>query len=103
MKYLVLYGLFLFVGLPVIMTSVHLSTLDEPERRELSEGVRDLNRRIYTARIICDGQPDHVMKVSGRTRESARRRLQDQLQRCNVVLEPGQSAPIWQEAIRPTY
>ena len=101
MKYFVLYGFFLFVGLPLIMLSVHIATLAEDDKQKLSEAAKDLNGRLYTARITCgrSGQ-DHVMRVHGRSRDDARRKIESQFRRCRVEMLDGESAPIWQKALR---
>ncbi len=101
MKSILLYGFFLFVGLPLIMFSVHVATLPEEKKQELSEAAKDLNGRIYTARITCGrGRSEHVMRVHGRSRDDAKRKVEAQLQRCDVEMLETESAPIWQEALR---
>lgn len=101
MKYVALYLVMLFVGLPLAMSAIHLVTLPEDDRHDLAEAAKDLNGRIYQARISCNARHDaHVMRVHGRDREDARRKLQDRLPRCDVELLEGESDPIWKEAIR---
>ena len=104
MKSLFLYGCFLFIGLPMIIFSVHLATLPEEAKHGLAEAAKDFNGRIYTARISCGrGRQDHVMRVHGRTRDDARRKITAQLRTCNVEILETASAPIWQKALRSAF
>ena len=101
MKYLVLYLFILFVGLPMVMLGTHVATLPDGEKQALEEAGRDLNGRIYKARIHCPrSDQEHVMRVHGRSRDEARRKVQQQLRHCDVEMLDGASAPIWQEALR---
>lgn len=106
MKWLLIYGCILFVGLPLVLFSTHVATLPEDAKTDLSEAAKDFNGRIYNARIICRGgrgEREHVMRVHGRSREDARQKIERQLKRCNVEILDGESAPIWQEALRSIY
>ena len=104
MKYFVLYACFLFIGLPLIMVSVHLATLPEPAKQGLSEVVKDFNGRIYTARIACPrSSGEHTVRIHGRDPEDARRKLTARLQQCDIDILDNASAPIWQKALRRTY
>ena len=101
MKYFAFYLFALFVGLPMVMFGAHIATLPEEDRRDLNETVKDLNGRIYKARITCPRSgSDHVMRVHGRSREEARRKVAGQLRNCDVEMLDGASAPIWREAVR---
>ena len=101
MKYLVLYLFILFVGLPMVMLGTHVATLSDGEKQALEEAGRDLNGRIYKARIYCPrSDQEHVMRVHGRSRDEARRKVEQQLRNCDVEMLDGASAPIWQEALR---
>lgn len=104
MKSLLMYGAFLFIGLPTIMLTAHLATLSETEKQGLTEAAKDMKGRIYRVRIDCGRTGnDHVMRVHGRSRDDARRKIEARLSNCNVEMLEGESAPIWQEAIRSAY
>lgn len=104
MKQLFVYLFLLFVGLPMVMFGTHLATLPDEQRQELNEAAKDLNGRIYKARITCSRSSEpHVMRVHGRTRDDARRKIQRQLRNCDVEILEGASAPIWQKAIRDSF
>ncbi len=101
MKYLILYGVVLFVGIPLVMLSTHIATLPDDAKEDLVETAKDLNGRIYTARISCGrGSQDHIIRVHGRSREDARNSLEEQLRKCSVEILEGESEPIWQKALR---
>ena len=100
MKSLVLYGFFLFVGLPLVMFLGHIATLPEEAKQDLAEAGRELNGRIYTARITCNRGREHVMRVHGRSRADARRKIEAQVRRCTVEILETASGPIWQKALR---
>ena len=104
MKTILLYVFFLFVGLPLVMFFVHLATMPDDARQDLAEAAKELNGRIYTARIDCGrGRREHVVRVHGRTRDDARRKIEARVPRCDVEMMKNASAPIWQEALRSTY
>ncbi len=104
MKYIVFYLFVLFVGLPAVMFGAHIATMPDEDRQKLGEAAKDLNGRIYRARIYCPrSKSEHVMRVHGRTRDDARRKVQRQLQNCDVELLDGASAPIWQKAVREAF
>ena len=104
MKYFIVYLFLLFVGLPVVMFSTYLVTLPNEARHELNEAAKDLNGRIYKARIYCPrSRSEHVMRVHGRSRDDARRKVANQLPRCDVEILDGASAPIWREAVREAF
>ena len=104
MKHFVLYLLLLCVGLPIVMFGAHVATLPEDARRDLKEAGEDRNGRIYNARIYCPrSDREHVMRVHGRSREEARRKVAGQLRNCDVEMLDGASAPIWQEAVREAF
>ncbi len=98
-----LIGLYLFMlfGLPLIMTIVHVTNLPDNEKLELTEAAKTLNGRIYTIRIECNkGRNDHIVRVYGQSREEARNKIHDRLERCDVeVLETSKDL-IWKEALR---
>lgn len=101
MKYVSLYLFFMFIGLPLVMMTHHVATLPEEAQHDLADAVKDLNGRIYQARISCHARrDDHIMRVHGRNPEDALRQLQDQLPRCDVEILDGASDPIWKEAVR---
>ncbi len=104
MKYIALYLFLLFIGLPMVMFGTHLATMPDADRQKLRETAKDLNGRIYRARIYCPrSKNEHVMRVHGRTRDDARRKVQRQLQNCDVEILEGASAPIWQKAVRDAF
>ena len=104
MKYVLLYGLFLFVGLPMIMFTTHIVMLPDDQKQALAETAKDLNGRIYQARISCGrGSDDYIHKVHGRDPEDARRKMADQLPKCDIEIMDSGSAPIWLEAWRSAF
>jgi hypothetical protein len=91
----------IFVGLPLVMFAVHMATLSEGEKQDLTEAAKDLNGRIYTARIVCGrGRKPHLVRVHGRSRDDARQKIESQVRRCDVEMLETESDPIWQEALR---
>jgi hypothetical protein len=104
MKFSILYGCFLLVGLPLIMFIVHIATLPNDAKRDLTDSAKDFNGRIYTARIDCKrGRGDHFVRVHGRNRDDARRKIQGQVRRCDVELIKTASDSVWQKTLRSAY
>lgn len=86
------------------MFSAHIATLPDDAKQELTEATKDLNGRIYTARILCGrGRRDHVVRVHGRSRDDARRKIKAQVRQYEVEVSETASAPIWQKALRSAY
>ncbi len=104
MKFFSLFRLFLLLGLPLIGFTVHMATLSDEAKHGLSEAAKDLNGRIYQVQIACKrGSEPHVMQVHGRSPDEAKRKVEAQLPRCDVVLLDGASEPIWQKALRSLF
>jgi hypothetical protein len=104
MKLFSYYFIFLLVGLPLIMTIVHMANLPAEAKLELTETAKTLNGRIYSVRIDCNtGGDDHIVRIHGRSKEEARHKIQDQVERCDVEVLETVSGPIWKEVLRSVF
>ena len=101
-----LFGLYLFmlVGLPLVMTILHVANLPDDTKQQLTETAKTLTGHIYTVRIDCNtGSDEHIVRVHGRSKEEARNKIQDRLERCDVEVLETSKDPIWKEALRSAY
>lgn len=104
MNDLILYLFFLFFGLPLAVFAMNIATLSDDAKQDLTEAAKDLNGRIYTARINCKrSRNDHFVRVHGRSPDDARRKIQTQVRQCDVEILETASEPIWQKALRSVF